>query len=61
MKIAKLLLLCVLVSVVAAKEGGGDLTTKDPSKNFETFKNADAANKGDESLEEGGVQKSTAG
>ena len=55
MKIAKLLLLCVLVSVVAAKEGGGDLTTKDPSKN------ADAANKGDESLEEGGVKKSTAG
>ena len=49
-----LLLLCVLVSIVAAKEGG-DMTNKDPSKN------ADGANKGDESLDEGGSEKSGAG
>ena len=47
-----LLLLCVLVSFVAAKDG--DMTNKDPNKN------ADAANKGDESLEEGGGSNKSA-
>ena len=53
-KITILLLLCVLVSFVAAKDGG-EMTNKDPSKQ------ADAQSKGDESLEEGGSQKKDTG